>query len=209
MKKIVTVALMAAITLVISATQAKAEDNPKPEKPEKRVQAQLLSSSTKAKIASSTSAKCEMVNSRIDLKIANFDNGQLRRVSSYQNMKDRLSRAIDKLTAKGVDTSDLKADLVMLDAKIAKLAQDYRAHVDGFRAAKNYDCGESQGQFRRQITESRRELSQVRKDVLDIRSFYATAIKPDLIKARNELKALRGTSTAPTSSTTATSSISQ
>lgn len=165
-------------------------------------QAGAAVSALKAKASSTVSARCATVNGKIDVKLANFDNGQERRVTAYRNMKSRLSGIVAKLTEQGVDVSDLMGDLVELDSNINSLSQNYRSYVEGLGQAKKYDCGESQGQFRNQLSTSRRQLTQVRQDVLAIRKLYSSSIKPHLMQAREQLRqrtANRASSSAVTS----------
>jgi hypothetical protein len=156
-----------------------------------------LASTTQISTGTAVTTKCQMVVSRISVKMANFNNGQTRRVTAYNNLKARISNIISKLDQKGIDTSDLKADLVMLDTKTQKLATDYGTYIARLQETGSYICGKSQGQFMTKLAEAKKLLATVKADVLDIKSFYSTAIRPVIIKLQNALKTLKGSSTPP------------
>ncbi|MFA6422298.1 MAG: hypothetical protein WCV92_02795 [Candidatus Buchananbacteria bacterium] len=157
----------------------------------------LIATSTKEKVSNATSTRCQTITQKAEIKLSNYENGQARRVSAYNNMKTRLLKVVERLTAKGIETADLKADLVMLDAKIKKLSDDYALYISALKQTGNLACGQSDGQFKGKLSEARRLLPQVKKDVLDIRSFYSKTIKPDLLKLKAELKKVNSSSTAP------------
>jgi hypothetical protein len=132
---------------------------------------------------------CANIEAKIQIKISSFDANKARQLNAYLNMKDRLVALNGKLVARGLDTSDLQADLVTLDGKINKFAADYKAYIDSLRATKNYACGQSQGQFVAKLKEAKTLLLEVHKDVLDIRSFYVSTIKPDLQEIKKQISA--------------------
>ncbi len=149
--------------------------------------------------------KCEKVASKIQAKVGSFEDGQKRRLSAYENMSKRISNIIVKMEEKGLDTADLKADLVILEAKIANMSKNYSSYIGTLNGSRGLACDDN-SKFKNKLGESRTLLTQVKKDALDIRSFYSTVIRPDIVALKNKLKLInqqriKSTTTATTTAT--------
>jgi len=129
---------------------------------------------------------CTAVENRIKGQIERFDNNKGFHQQQFENLRNRVSKIVDRLKAKGFDTSDLTTDLATLDTKIAKFKTDYTTFIDKLRESQDLPCGESQGAFKDKIQESRDALKIVRADVKDIVDYYRNTIKPDLQKLRDQ-----------------------
>ncbi|MFA6525962.1 MAG: hypothetical protein WCT26_00925 [Candidatus Buchananbacteria bacterium] len=182
--------------------------------------AAATATSTKAKVKEATStaakveaikkavkgaiARCPIIESKIQVKIADFDNSKIKHLTVYNNLKDRISKIADRLTARGVDVTALRATLVVLDQKIAKFNADYAIYVAKLKASQEGVCGKSEAQFKALLKETKVALVQVHKDAADIRDYVATTIKAEINKIRISLKT-PATSTTSTIVSTSTS----
>jgi hypothetical protein len=133
-------------------------------------------------------ARCPIIESKIQIKIGSFDNNKIKHVAVYNNLKNQLTQIIDRLVTKGIDVTDLKLTLQALDAKIKKFNDDYAVYVSKLKESQVFVCGKAQGQFVVKLKETKTALQQVQKDVVDIRSYYVSAVKPEIMRIKAALK---------------------
>lgn len=161
-----------------------------------------LSSTTASKLKEAVKGvikSCPIIESKIQAKVTTFDNSKLKHLTVYANLTDRLSKVADRLTARGADVSVLRADLVVLNQKVAKFNTDYATYIAIFKASQESVCGASEGAFKLKLKEAKTALQLVHKDAADIRAFVNTTIKSDINKLKTTYKA---TTTAVTSTAT-------
>lgn len=157
-----------------------------------------------AKIASTTAAikgalaRCPVVESKIQVKATNFDNNKVKHLEIYSKVKERLVSITDKLAAKGIDVTSLRATLVVFDQKITKFSDDYAIYIGKLKESQVFVCGKSEGDFRTKLKDAKTALAQVHKDAVDIRTYYAQTVKPEINKIRALLRAPKTTSTPAT-----------
>lgn len=129
------------------------------------------------------SAKCGVLNNRIDVKINAFNNGQVRRVNSYNNVMNTLNRISARLTAGGVDASTINADLASLNTSVQKFDSDYALFIQDLENTKNFTCGHSQGEYVGALGIARDQMKVVNADAKEVK----TAVE----KVRADVEALR------------------
>ncbi|MFA5021216.1 MAG: hypothetical protein WC517_04130 [Patescibacteria group bacterium] len=134
-------------------------------------------------------SRCPIIESKIQVKVTDFDNVKIRHLAVYDNLRSRLNAAADRLAARGVDVSALQADLSVLDQKIAKFNADYSDYSVKLRAGQGFACGQPESQFRAKLKEARAAMQLVHQDALDIRAYIGGTIKVELMRIRNSLKA--------------------
>ena len=96
-----------------------------------------------------TATKCANVEGKIQTKTERFNEGKVRRLNAYNNLKARLTSLETKLAARGYDTTKLKADLPVLQTKIDKFSADYAVYIAALAGTKNYACGKLRESFER------------------------------------------------------------
>lgn len=129
---------------------------------------------------------CTKVENRIKLQIKYFENAQRRRTNAYQNTQARLAGLKDNLTNRGFDTVQLGTDLETLQLKIDTYSKAFDDFMVELKQAQELSCGESDGAFKDSITKARELLQQVRSLGLDIRSFLAETIRPELVSLKSQ-----------------------
>ena len=132
-------------------------------------------------------AICAEVETRIALNIARYDNNKERHIQNYNRLKEKVQEKITKLAGLGVDVTKLDVDLTTLDGKIRLFATDYAAFVAVLRESQTFVCGESEGEFRGKLENSRILLAKVKSDALDIRLYYQETIRPDIEAVRAQI----------------------
>lgn len=132
--------------------------------------------------------RCEKIQNRIGNRINKYDEGKISTENVYKRLKTRIGNLVTKLENNGIDASKLKNDLSTLNEKIEKVASDYGVFVAALKETKNYACGESQGQFRNKLQESRKLLGTVKQDRKETREYVVNTIIPDIKSLREQLK---------------------
>lgn len=148
-------------------------------------------SSAKASLSSAKAAaaiaKCDMITTRIDTITARYSNNKDAHIKRYQDLKDKVSKIIDKVDGKNVDTAKLKTDLQTLDEKIKLFAKDYDDYINLLNDTKSYACGKSEGEFKASLEKTRNAAKKLKQDELEIRNFIQTTIKPDIQDIKDQL----------------------
>jgi hypothetical protein len=142
--------------------------------------------------------RARIIQERIDLIIARFNNNRERHIASYSAVKAKVTEIVKTMSAKGYDTSRLASDLQTWDVMLVKIGNDYSTVISLLQTARQYAPYASQGQFVSAMSQARAQLRVVRQDSLDARNMYQTVIRPDV-------RALAGqTPKAPASTAPAT-----
>jgi hypothetical protein len=148
--------------------------------------------------------RCNTVRQKIQNRTNQFDANKLRHANAYQNMKSRLDKFEVRLAEKGYDTTQFKADLAILDQKIQKFGTDYAAHIAKLKEAHTFSCGRPESEFRTKLAEAKELMVTVREDVLEIKDFYNTTIRPDLVAFKAQKPIVKEPSTSVDPSTPVT-----
>lgn len=159
-----------------------------------------------AKSVKGAIARCPIVESKIQAKVAHFDNAKIKHLAVYENLKERLTKIADRLAARGADVSALRADLAALEVKIAKFNADYAVYVARLKASQEFTCGRAETQFKTQLKETKAALQQVHKDAADIRAYFVSTVRVEIMKLRDAIKPTSTSTPETVTSTQATSS---
>ena len=140
--------------------------------------------------------RCDLINQRIDERVSNHTEDIKLRQGIYHNIQVRLQNLIDKADAAGLDTTKLKADLVILNGKVKVLQDALAVYIAALKDTKSYTCGTSQGKFMEKLGTAKTESLAVRNAILDIRNFYKNTIRPDMLALKAQIKPLNSTGDA-------------
>lgn len=141
----------------------------------------------KAKRKENREKWCEQTGVRINTRVNRYENNQAMYQKVFSNMKTRLDRLVANLKEKGADTTQLEADLKTLAEKIAKLDSDYATFIAALKETTTSTCGQSDGEFKKQLGEARSVIPTIKADRQDIKNFFQTTIKKDLQTIRQKL----------------------
>ncbi len=162
----------------------------------------MVGATDSAKRAPPTAEKCARMTKRIDQRInkynSNADHTRLMRLQT------RLSEVITKFKAKGFDTSQLEADLATLKTKTDVCRVAYGQFIAKLALTKNFVCGDTQGQFRAALRDSRVEMAAAQVPCKDARSFMDKVVIPDLRAFRQKVRADRQLTPKPTKTSPST-----
>jgi len=129
--------------------------------------------------------KCDTLKNKIDKRVNMFGNNEEAHAAVFTKLEDRLSQNITKWEEMGYDVAKLKTDLKTLSDEVDKFVTDYKAFIVALKATKDIACGTGT-EFSDAMKTARAALKLVRKDAADIRTFYLTIVRPDIIKLKQQ-----------------------
>lgn len=131
---------------------------------------------------------CKNIETQIQNRINRYENSHDQHVKILNNMKPRLAQIISKFEAKGLDASALETDAKMLSSMIDSVVTTYQTFLSTLKETQSNACGESDGEFKNKLGESRRILPEVKEGIEDIREYYKSTIRPDILELRDQLE---------------------
>lgn len=140
-------------------------------------------------IAGKVIARCQIIESKIQIKAVNFDNNKMRHLDIYNQVKNKVTEIVEVLKNAGGDVASLTAHLATFDQKIQKFSSDYATYIQALKNTQAEACGKSEGEFRNSWRQVKTSLSQVHKDAVELRTFYATVLKPEINRVRAQIRA--------------------
>ena len=111
------------------------------------------------------------------------------RTKAYQDANDKLTAIIAKLQSKGIDVTELKSELTVLQGKITVFNTDLTAAKQAMSDVRNVDCLSDPTAFEAALQTARTARDKVIKDASDIKTYVSSTIKPTLEKIRQQLAA--------------------
>lgn len=129
--------------------------------------------------------KCDTLKNKIDKRVNMFGNNEAAHAAVFTKLEDRLSQNITKWEGLGYDVSKLKPELKTLSDEVDKFVTDYKAFIAALKATQDVACGTGT-EFSDAMKTARAKLKIVRQDAADIRTFYLTIIRPDIIKLKQQ-----------------------
>lgn len=130
--------------------------------------------------------RCAKIQEKVQERSGNLDSIKEKHMSVYQNMTDRISKFIERLSGQGYDVSKIQADLVVLKEKIQKFSDDFSAQATKLGETKDLACGHSDGEFKGKLVEARKMMKTVHADAMDIRTYVRTVVRVDIQALRNQ-----------------------
>lgn len=139
------------------------------------------------------SDRCKIIVGKISRITSSAQMGIGGRQKAFNAIADRLDKLSKNLAEKGADTTELDAALATLNDKIATLETDYQTFIDKLDNTQQYECGNSQGEFKSETSEAAAAFQQVQKDKLDIEAFLKGDVKSELEALRKNAPSVEPT----------------
>jgi cytochrome c556 len=136
--------------------------------------------------------RCDEVEARVKDKIAKYEAGQIKRLNVFKSVQARLNNLVKKVEAKGYDATELKADLEILEQKRETFQNEFEKHVSELKDTQSYACGESEGEFKNQLRNSRTQLKVAREAHTEMRNFFKNEIKGDVAALKSQIEEVLG-----------------
>jgi len=125
-------------------------------------------------------ATCEIIGKNLDKRISNFERNKTKKVAQYTTIQKKLTKLITRMENEGYDTAAVRVSLVTLDQKIAKFESDYDVYLKDLSDTKEFTCKRSEGEFRAKLDIARAQLKLAQQDAVDIRTYWAKTVKPQI-----------------------------
>ncbi len=131
--------------------------------------------------------KCGTIQSLAEKKLTKFDENKDKHYKIYVELTTLLSEKIVNWDKLGLNTTELKADLAVVKTKIDRFVEDYNTYKSKLETLKKIDCSKTLTDYNNTVKDARDALKIVRKDVVDIKTYYLTQIRPDIIALKKQI----------------------
>jgi hypothetical protein len=130
---------------------------------------------------------CERWQNRIRTRLNRYENKKQQHKQIFESLLERLDKMSAKLDDAGLDTSDLEEYISVLEGKVSDLMQVHDDFLGELNLADDQTCGESEGEFKKQLGEARNMIPEVRSALDDVRDYYRDTVRPELIDLKLQL----------------------
>jgi hypothetical protein len=134
--------------------------------------------------------KCDTLKTKITNRVNMFENNEEAHSKVYTKLVDRITEKLAKWKEMGYDVDKLTEDLKTLDTKVKKFSTDYKSFISKLKATQDIACDTGTA-FADAMKEARDALKLVRQDAADIRNYYNTVIRPDIIELKQQTPAVK------------------
>lgn len=132
---------------------------------------------------------CKKIETRMRARYEKYETNKALHKQTYDKTKAKITDLIEKLEADGQDVSKVQADLVLLETKLQKLYADHEALIQKMKEMEAGTCTSSKENLGSKIKEVQKyRLDTIKVDIQDIRVFYSTVLRPDLVALINQAK---------------------
>lgn len=139
--------------------------------------------------------RCQRIASQSAVSMERYENNHRGYVERYTHMLERLDKAAVALSEKGYDTAALDESIDELLSKIEKMNEDHAAFIASLSNVP-MDCTDRESSPSAAFRESRQLLEIVRKDALDIRTYYQTVVRKELLALKEQVREKDSTTSA-------------
>ena len=127
---------------------------------------------------------CDVIKTRVGVMIQAYKDREAVKVAKYDKSIALTTALLDKLTTEGKDTTQAKADLLLMKTKVAKFETDFAAFVTKATEVQNLPCT-NVSMYLVELQKARSLLRVVHADVSDIQKFYNSVLRTDLLGLRD------------------------
>ena len=131
--------------------------------------------------------KCEGVESRIRTRVGRYENKKEQHKRVFDKIVSRIETLVEKFEESDLNVSQLKTDLETFKGMVADLHEEHDSLIKGLKETQEQACGESEGEYRKQLGEARRMVPEVRAELTNVRDYYKTVIRVDILDLRKQV----------------------
>ena len=150
---------------------------------EKEVQKVKLATTDKVKLE----GKCQAAQGKTTTVSDRLKTSETARNDVHKNLVAKLTSLDEKLKAKGIDTTQLEADIATLNKDISTFNTDLATYKQSVTDLKALDCKTDPEGFKAALLTARTNLEKVRTDATTIQSYLTDTIKPLLKTLRDKV----------------------
>ncbi len=130
--------------------------------------------------------RCKTMEEHVDQRITSFDKNKEKDYDHYVTLKARITEKVANWKTAGYNVDKLKDDLNTLDDKIKSFASDYTKFIDKLKSMQGKVCDLNETDYKNNVSAARNDLMTVRKEAMDIRSYYWGTIRPDILDLKTQ-----------------------
>ena len=131
--------------------------------------------------------RCKPAQGLITGATAKLNLVEKNRSEKYTALLQKLNEAETKLAKEGVNTTDLKTQIAVLQTKVDTFKTDLTAYKQSITDTKEIDCTTDPVGFKASLESSRALLAKLKVDATEIRTHLTTKVKPAIVAAKSQL----------------------
>lgn len=128
-------------------------------------------------MAARNEAVCSELQARINNRLNRYETNKDKYHSRYRGIHTKATDLADKLEDQGCDVALIRTDLATFDEYLDNFAAAFRVFVDSMKTTRTHACGESDGEFRGQISTARDYLLAMRERAQELHQFIKGTFK--------------------------------
>ncbi len=129
----------------------------------------------------------------------NFGNSVTKRTQAYTELQKNLNNLLDKLKAKGADTTALEQEINTLKTKFDNYKTDLANYQQTLTDLKAVDCQADPDAFQAALDAARTAHQKLVDDTVDIKSYVRGTVRPTLEAIKKSLEGTESNNTTTTS----------
>jgi len=153
---------------------------------EKQAEVENKKAEMQEKREESLEEKCLRIQEKVQERSGNLEDAKEKHMAVYENMTERISKFIEKLSTDGYDVAKIEADLVVLQEKIQSFSDDFAAQSSKLAETKDLACGHSDGEFKGKLIEARLAVKMSHTDAMEIRKYVQNTLRVDIQALRSQ-----------------------
>jgi ABC-type transporter Mla subunit MlaD len=131
--------------------------------------------------------RCKAAQGKVSSVVQRANGISTSRSEVFGNVTTKLNTLVDKLKARSADTSELEADIAVLNTKITKFNTDFATYKQAINDLAAVNCQNDPAAFKAALLAGRNALDQVKKDSNDVKAYLKDTIRPLLTTIRSQL----------------------
>lgn len=133
-------------------------------------------------------AMCESVESKVKESVNKHEQSRERLRLLYQKRKENIEEMLIRLEGKGYNVAKIEADLQQMVSLMSRFSEQYNAYIGLLKETRDYACGQSEGQFKDKLVQSRNQLKNVHMVSAEMRTFFSGTLKLHLLELKEEIQ---------------------
>lgn len=134
-------------------------------------------------------SRCKSAQGKLTSEAAKVNGIATSRTKVHANIIDHLTSLETKISAQGLDTTALKAQIATLQTKITVFTTDLALYKDAVNDLAAMDCAADPTAFKASLESARTARAKLREDGAAVHAYIKDTIKPTLATLRAQLEA--------------------
>lgn len=131
--------------------------------------------------------RCASIQSLAEKKIDKFNENKDKHYQTYVKLSDRLDSKVVEWEDMGYDVDEIRDDLDILQDKITAFMGSYDNYMTKLNAIADIDCDNTEAELTTAVKNAKLALKEVKQDVADVRNFYQTVLRPDILDLKKQV----------------------